>query len=291
MKIEKVAKFKPVDRFLYWINERHSIYLKRQSGEKRPWTNDEVLQSVFFTNPYRENDKTTVWFRENIREPLRNKPEVLFATVAFRWFNRISTGELLQAHGLFTRWQQAKAVRVLEKARGDGLTVFTGAYMIKAGNGPKGCKIGNVCNAITNVWKQRKRLVQVCEDDCRLEALWDELVQFKYLGGFMSYEIVCDLRYTRLLENASDVCSWTNPGPGCVRGLNRLMGLRGGDLNSRPKNHIGRMQKLMVLVNNKLKMKPRFEMREVEHSLCEWDKYERAKLKDGKLKRKYKGGA
>ena len=156
---EKVAKLKPVDRFLYWIKERHSIYLKRQAGKPKPWTDDEVLQRYFFTNPYRENDKTTVWFRENIREPLRNKPEVLFATIAFRWFNRISTGELLQSHRLLTHWQQAKAVRVLEKARGDGLTVFTGAYMIKAGNGPKGCKIGNVCNAITNIWKQRKRLV------------------------------------------------------------------------------------------------------------------------------------
>ena len=81
--------------FFMFARERHNIYLRRQQGLPRPWTDDHILNTCRFTNVYRELDKTTVWFRERVREPLRSKPEVLLATVLFRWFNRILTGEAL----------------------------------------------------------------------------------------------------------------------------------------------------------------------------------------------------
>ena len=34
---------------------------------------------------------------------------------------------------------------------------------------------------------------------------------------------------------------------------------------------------------------PPFELREIEHSLCEFDKYERIRLGQGRPKQKYKG--
>lgn len=298
---EEVAKLTPTERFLYWIRERHSIHLKREAGKPKPWTDDGVMQTVFFTNPYRENDKTTVWFRNHVREPLHNERSVLMATVIFRWFNLIRTGETLiggtpenPGENLIMGWNEAKAVARLRKQNKTG-PAFTGAYMIKAGNGPPGCKIPNVCESITRVWKERDRLIQLCHDDCRLEALWQELKKFQNLGGFMSYEIVCDLRYTDLLENATDVDTWCNPGPGALRGLTRLTGepLQRNKYNKliapKAKDHLKTMQGLLALVRKKLSKMPHFELREIEHSLCEWDKYERARLNDGKLKRIYKG--
>ena len=294
MKIEEVAKLEPVERFLYWIKERHRIYKKRQAGKSRPWTDDEVLQSIFFTNPYRENDKTTVWFRENVRDDLSGASTVLMATVIFRWFNKIETGEVLADRGLLTKWNEKQAVRALQRLHLKG-PVFTGAYMIKAGNGPKGCKIPNVCQAISNVWAQRKRLVQVCLDDCRLQALCEELQKFPHLGGFMSYEIACDLRYTYLLEDASDVDTWCNPGPGAKRGLTRLSGeslvfnSSGALVPPAFYDTQARVRQLLKVARRRLRGMPHFELREVEHSLCEWDKYERARLKNGRIKRIYKG--
>lgn len=307
MKIEEVAKKKPVDRFLYWIRERHKIYLKRKAGRQRPWTDDEVLQSYFFTNPYRENDKTTVWFRENIRDPLRNKPEVLFATVCFRWFNKIETGRLLFggdprfeedmdqrfsigcAFNLLVKWNPKMAVKRLRIRANDGYPVFTGAYMIKAGNGPKGCKIPNVCNALSNVWKNRKQILDDIEGGT-LEDACTILKEFPYLGGFMSYEIVTDLRHTYLLENASDIMTWCNPGPGCKRGLARLEGRSIERKKIRlAKDWLDQMRKLLVIAQRRLKSLPPLEMREIEHSLCEWDKYERMRLNEGRSKRKYNG--
>jgi hypothetical protein len=217
------------------------------------------------------------------------------ATVIFRWFNLIRTGELLNRHGLLTKWDESLAVKKLQSAWKEG-PVFTGAYMIKAGNGPPGCKIPNVCKSISRVWAERKRLVQVCKDDCRLQALWKKLCKFDNLGGFMAYEIVCDLRYTYLLSNASDVSTWTNLGPGANRGLARVLGEempvnKVGKIipNIRP-DRVEQVHKLLLMVRKKLPNMPRFEMREIEHSLCEFFKYDRALFNlPGKSKRKYKG--
>ena len=43
MKIKEVKRLKPVDRLIYWIRERHNIYLRRKAGKPKPWTDDEIL--------------------------------------------------------------------------------------------------------------------------------------------------------------------------------------------------------------------------------------------------------
>jgi hypothetical protein len=298
--IHEVARLPPLDRFFYWIRERHAIHLRKQRGESKPWTDDEVLRRYWFTNPYREHDKVTAWFREAVRDPLRNDPAVLFATAAFRWFNWPPTGQILLDAGLLARWREKEVVRRLTRAWAGGAgKVFTGAYMIKAGSGPPGSKIAAVCAAVTNVWKARDRLVQVCQDDCRLEALWRELKQFPFLGGFMSYEVVTDLRHTALLENATDINTWANPGPGALRGLLRLEGGVPGrgreDASRRVKDPIPKMVDLLGLARKRLSGMPPPELRDIEHSLCEVDKMERALdlhvrgIDSGRLKRRYEG--
>lgn len=297
MNIEKVKLMKPIDRFIYWIKERHAIYLKRQAGEPKPWTDDEVLQNYFFTNPYRENDKTTVWFREALRGYLPRK-DVLFATVCFRWFNKKETAkEVLVPYKLLHDWDEGTAVRTLKKLN-EKQAVFTGAFMIKVGNGPPGCKIPQVCECITEIWKDREKLTRLCRDDCRLEALWKELCKYRGLGGFLSYEIVCDLRYTPLLRNATDVDTWANIGPGAARGLARLNGqgikiAKGGMKDSNrtpPKDGLKQMIDLLAIMRKRLPDLPNFELREAEHSLCEFFKWEREAFNlGGHSKRRYNG--
>lgn len=300
MNIAEVSKLSPVDRFLYWIRERHNIYLRRRAGLPRPWTDDEILQQFYFTNPYREHDKVTVWFREHVRDQLRNDPSVLMATVIFRWFNYIPTGKMLMEptgdspeFGLLTHWVKNVAVLRLRRARDAGRKVFTGAYVISS---PKGMpKLEGICKRITNVWNDRFRLSSEVESARRLQDAHAVLTRYEGLGKFMAYEIVSDLRYTYYLENALDIREWCNPGPGCVRGLLRIAGEnfdasdRGTHPRLRPKDWQQRMINLLHIVEKRLKGMPRFEMREIEHSLCEYDKYERARLGEGHLKRTYNG--
>lgn len=305
-RIARVKRMDPMDRFMYWIIERHSIYLKREAGKPKPWSIDPIFQTIFFTNPYRENDKVTKWFRENIRDPLKNSPDVLMATIIFRWFNRIDTGKLLldssglrktdNKFGLLTDWNESRAISILKKRNEvEGLPVFTSAFMIKVSHGPPGCKIPQVCECISALWKDRNILRAWCQS---LEGLWNVLKTYKGLGGFLSYEIVTDLRHTSLLDKAPDINTWANPGPGASRGLNRLNGIpiimaKGGTKDTGrkpPKDWQIQMCDLLLVVNSRLpKHMPRFELREVEHSLCEYDKMERVLFNQGKSKRRYDG--
>ena len=295
---EDVKKMLPMQRFLYWIEERYKIHLKRWiAGKPKPWTDDEVMQNVFFTMPYREMDKTTLWFKDHIRLPLNYDAErVLFATVCFRWFNYIPTGRLLLAETsriedtVFCDWNVIRCKNIL---RGQD-KIFTGAFNISNGGStkPKLCRVTE--DYIQPIWDDRKRILDqiLSGGEPTMQKVHKILTKYAGFGGkgFMAYEVVCDLRYTCLLEDAPDKCEWTNMGPGARRGINRLF--------DRPintplsKKWLDDMQYILVTVQAHFgDTLPEFEMREIEHSLCEFDKAERARFGEGHIKRKYNGNS
>jgi hypothetical protein len=295
MKLEEVAKLSPIDRLCYWVRERHQIYLKKLCGDPPPWTDDPILQDYWFTNPYREHDKVTKWFRENIREPLRDDPAVLFATICFRWFNRPTTGKVLIERDLLCHWDADFAIEALQEQSKSG-PVFTGAFVIPNSNSTKP-KINYICeDVLPKAWERcgpdgdiRNQLTDAPNRN-RMEQTHKLLGSLPGFGGhgFMAYEVVCDLRYTYLLENAPDKCTWSNPGPGAKRGMNRVMGR---PPTSTCKDYPQRSLEVLQYLRRKLPKMPPFEMREVEHICCEFDKWERARSGDTtmKMKRRYNG--
>ena len=266
-----------------------------------------MLQSYFFTNPYRENDKVTQWFAKHIRDPLTDDPRVIFATVCFRWFTWIPTGIALMnyvhpterfntagAHlGLLTKWNLVDCMKLLMDRQDKGLQIFTGAFNI-SNSGSTDPKIHRVCrDYITPVWDARSDLIPDLESCKTLEQMHKVLMKFPGLGGsgFMAYEIVCDLMHTSYFESVSGADSWANPGPGAKRGLNRVLE-RPIDAPVSKGVYLTESRQIMLEVNRKLRAVkyPLADMRTIEHSLCEFDKYERARLNDGHMKRRYNGG-
>lgn len=344
--------------FFAFARERHAVYLRRQAGQAWPWTEDPVLRQYSFCNLFRENDRTTKWLRDYVREPLRARPEVLLAVTLFRWFNRTTTGEAIFRQGSLIghdAWNQ-----FLETGNTDFLRsailqyvgpkgpYVTGAYTIVGKTGLP--KLDGVLWCVDNFakgefgtdmfagyvqqgvwttgWRALVDTMLACagtESQFTLEETWRWLRQVPYLGDFMAYEIVTDLRHTALLEHAPDVQTWANPGPGAARGLARVYGreIRGnvtcGVLPNKAEM-ILEMQALLALSKlpeywpqwhmpivsvtphtnyqgenwcrgYKLEPQesrlrhdswPRWEMREVEHWLCEFQKYRKAQLGEGR---------
>ncbi len=296
MKVEEVRKLSPIAKFLYFIRTRHNIHLKKERGEPAPWTDDEVLRSFFFTNPYRENDKVSSWFRENVRGPLKDSTDVVFATICFRWFNWIPTGEVLIKNNLLVDWNCKKAIKVLQQFEEAGNKVFTGAFNI-SNSGSKKPKIERVCeDYIQPVWQNIDWILEelkrgAYERKSTMQNVHEFLHEnFMGLGGsgFMAYEIVCDLRYTWVLEHAPDTCTWSSMGPGAKKGLNLILG-RGVDEPVSKELWKVKSHSLLKIVQQRLSKMPRFEMREIEHSLCELMKYCTALDGSGHMKRRYNG--
>lgn len=312
---------------------RHSIYLKRAAGVPGPWTDDPIMLSGRFCNIFRELDTVTIWIEENIRKPYADHEYLWFMLCIARYINWPPTLEALieaaEKHNVpcwpshpdfdlgeayiatepagFTGSSMTWALHQCAKRQGK---VYTGAYMIRAESDPskpwyswsKHKYIAEI--VLGRLWEDRHEWTAMLEDQVdggmTLEDCWTLFQNPRYVGWgpFMAYEVVTDLRHTRYLEQAPDIYTWANAGPGAIRGLNRLYGR---DLNAKPKASQTNAEMLELMndlngydepVFNQVfgepgQVPPRFEMRDIEHSLCETDKYFRVKLGQGKMRAKY----
>jgi hypothetical protein len=263
---------------------------------------------------YRELDRVTQWFKDHVREPMRATPEVLLATIAFRWFNRPTTGEAIFSQGFLddgrSSWDYFLETGDTGKMResiklmcGEGPYV-NGAYIILGQQGMP--KLDGVLACIRTVWNSSEvyggRHWRAVAESClegreSLQSVWDWFRQYPYSGDFISYEVVTDLRHTDLLGCAPDIMTWANPGPGAERGLARVTG-RGVSYRAVQKKvsksaMIEEMRDLLKMSRDRQFWPQRqgwtpLEMREIEHTLCEFDKYERTRTDEGKPKARYR---
>jgi 5-hmdU DNA kinase-like protein len=285
--------------FFYWMNERHNIYLKRKAGEKWPWTKDKILREYKFTNVFRQLDRVTEeWTKRYIARLGGAKKlsdgDLLFQCAMFRLFNWPDTYDCLY-YNMGANWNTAKAIKLLtDRQHNDHEQIFTGAYIIPNA-GRTEPKVQVICEALDELYKQRDKLAKRIRKARSMERAVEFLETIPTIGGFIGYEIACDLRHTRLLSDATDILSWANPGPGAKRGIHRLLAgsadkLKGLDYNKH-------MRALLVLATDRdkpvlgdhiFKCEWPFEMREIEHSLCEFDKMMRVKNGEGRPRSKYR---
>src|SRR5574343_225553 len=297
-----------------FMRARPQIYRDRKDGKPGSWTSDPILVGGRFCNIFRELDTVTIWIREHIREPFADHPHLWFMLAIARYINGPPTLNMLMLqdrHGerLYPgAWPDDPNFRpealtaALEDIAASGHKVYTGAYMIRAESDPnkpwyswsKHRYIAEI--VLGRLWERRSgweyTLAGKNEGYPNLERTWD-VFQDPYFvgwGPFMAYEVVTDLRHTRYLRDANDTMTWANAGPGAIRGLNRMYGR---DLNAQPpKSQTNEEMRLLMLEMNASidlwpEPWPELEMRDVEHSLCEFDKYERVRHGEGKMRSKY----
>jgi sRNA-binding regulator protein Hfq len=159
-------------------------------------------------------------------------------------------------------------------------------------------KVTGVAECVSHIWKAKESILSrlhenLVKDESSLEATWLILRDYPYMGPFMAYEVVTDLRHTYLLENAKDILTWANAGPGAMRGLNRLTG-RPLDYSRKSHPWCEEMQDLFEQVKKILapsiifRNGANYEMREIEGGLCEFDKYSRIYKSEGRTRSVYK---
>jgi hypothetical protein len=258
-------------RYFSFINKRHKIYLDRKAGLPKPWTDDPILQKYKFTNIFRELDRGTIWYREHIREPHADDSELFFNTCLYRHFNYYPTVEKI---GYYTCNYMPEVLETyLRMWKSSNGKIYTSAHMISGTLG--GDKISQSCwKILLPLWNNREKLQPKSGDT--LQKAFERFKTPGY-GPFTRYEVITDLRHTRYLENASDIMTWANPGPGAMRGCERLLGVWTRGKHPYSKEHYIVIMRTMLSMSKDLleSYVPEMEMRDIEHSLCEWDKYER----------------
>ena len=275
-----------MQRFFNTAIERHRIYQLRTDPRviEPPWTTDPIFQRCRFCNVYRELDKVTVWIREEWREPYADHKNLAFAMAIARLINWPPT---LEEIGFPKRWNPERVAKIIRDRKADDKKVYTGAYLL--GSAPTGSARGDylVHDILTPLYSKIKT-APIYGD---IELSWNWLRLQKGIGDFLAYEIASDLRHTRYLRNAPDIMTWTNMGPGALRGLTRLWGYqpktRKEDGYIFPKARA--LEAAQMLLKRSKEYLPDFmppwEMRDVEHWNCEYDKYERITRNQGVLEK------
>lgn len=327
------AQQKGLDAFFAYARARHECYIMKNADPS--WKIDDPILSHFsFCNVFRNLDKTTVWLATNVRDPMnkRRDPHLMLAVVLFRLFNRIETGEamfrddnLLGDHSAFDEFVRTGKTTPLRQAilrrLGKKGPFVTGSYIIA---GPGGMSKLDGMLKVFKAFYDGEALFTLDRNGTTLQMDWKQAAhymtthkvplesthewfrQFNYFGTFHSYEIVTDLRWTHLLGRAPDIYSWANPGPGCRRGLNVMMGR---DKEARPwANQSELLNEMDIILDESGSMRQwikfatkmranypklvtplKWEMRDVEHTLCEWDKYVRTMKGEGRPRGRYRG--
>lgn len=256
-----------LDLFFSTAIERYNIFLRREAGMPQPWTADKWFAKYRFCNVHRSNDITTRWFKTNVIDVKESMNELLFASIGFRWFSRISTGQLLLDLLLKPRAQfDAQEWRTrLMNAKG---RLFTSAFITNGEN-----------------WETRwETTLRVLEQLREVEFsgsskdIWHQLQIAHGVGPFMAMEAVKDAQY-RWLHDKDD---WVNLGPGAKRGL---------ALDGVPRRSTSRLDRCHEIVEIAKTRWPSewevFDLNAVEHWLCEVYKYHRAENGGTQPKRLY----
>jgi alpha-glutamyl/putrescinyl thymine pyrophosphorylase clade 1 len=273
-------------QLLYWVKEREAIRVRRANGEPFPWTGDEILKKWSFCNVRREADRTTRWIAENWRAPHADDPDLWFAIVIARFVNWPDT---LAALGYPLPWDPEFFLKVTNARKVRDEICFGPAYNISNG-GKKTSKPEYLVQGVfAPLWGPltRKRLRP--RDDDSLHSFYGRLKAMPGFGSFMAGQVVADVKYVAPLKYAPDWFTFAVPGPGSKRGLNRVLG-RPVDAPWRDDDTwraaFHRLREQIMPEPARIDLGD-LHAADLQNCLCEMDKFERARLGEGKPKRRF----
>ncbi len=271
-----------------WVSKREAVRVKKDAGEPGPWTDDPILATYRFCNVRREDDRGTVWIRENIRNNWPDHPHLWFMLCIARQINWPDTLYDIIENGAwpdreeFRTWQIADTLNA-RKARGE--KVYTGAYMISAPAKKGACKQHYIADTVLGaLWNRRDYFPKRANSLCAVHS-W--ITQSNGWGQFMAYQAVVDMRFTSILDAAEDAQSWAAAGPGTIRGLNRVHG-RALDFALPQYQALKEMRAIYKIATSETGVEMDFS--DVPNILCETDKFLRVRNGEGKPRALYVAG-
>lgn len=277
-----------INELFNFIYERHAIYQRRAQGKPKPWTKDLILQQYKFCNVYRELDTVTQWIANNWRWPHREDPNLWFAMCVARLVNWPVTMEEMKYP---VPWNPRHFMTIMNSGTPTGKR-WGGAYIVSTNGNKISKEIYIAERVLTPLWDDRKAMTEIYQGAKYLNVFHQYLMEFDGLGSFLAAQVIADLKYVSPLCKAYDWHTWAASGPGSRRGLNRVFNkpvdspwLEGAWLHA--------LQTLHKEITSFMKAKnlPELHAQDLQNCLCEFDKYERTRLGEGRPRSRYQGAA
>lgn len=268
-----------VEALVAFVKAREQIRINREAGLPREqWTSDPIFQKYRFCNVRREDDRVTRWIRENWRDPYADSELLWFGMMVARLFNDPAVLKDLRVPPAARAWNPGAVLRALNDRRDAGGRVFNPAYMLRSDDAVRKTDYA-VSLVLTPAWKNRRSLAY--RDGEPLAAFAERLCALHGMGGFLAGQVIADAKHGTVMRGAPDWSTWAVSGPGSRRGMNRVIGRR-ERAGWRESEWLTAVQEVRRLINPMLGMS--LDAQDTQNCLCEFGKYERARLGEGRPK-------
>jgi thymidylate kinase len=280
-----IAPLKPTavyDTYWRFAAERQAIFFRRMEGLPPPWTEDRILATYKFTNPYRASDRVSQYLIRNViyRDDLASAPDsIFFRVMLFKLFNKIATWESLQSALGPIDWATYSFElydQVLTRLTDKGTRIYSAAYIIPcSGRESERKHRGHLAlleRMIANAVPHRLM-------ECRsMQEAFELMKSFPGIGDFLAYQFVTDINYSQLTSFSE--MEFVVPGPGALDGIRKCF-LDIGSLNEpeiikfmteRQEQEFARLG----LHFNSLWTRP-LQLIDCQNLFCEVDKYARVR--------------
>lgn len=264
----------------YWrfATERQAIYEARQAGKPGPWTADPILRAHRFTNCYRATDRVSQFLIRHVAYRGSQEPrEIVFRTLLFKLFNKISTWLLLERSLGELTWASFDTARynaVLDAHFADGERLYSAAYVVPPPALGATRKHTNHLRLLDLMMRDGvdKRLA----DAPSMEAAFEVLRSYPAIGNFLAYQFLVDINYTVALDFSES--EFVVPGPGARDGIQKCFG---PDANGIERDIIVYMEQTQEQHFARLGLRfsglrgRRLQLIDCQNLFCEVDKYSR----------------
>lgn len=210
----------------YWrfAAMRQAVYEARRAGEQGPWTDDPILLRHRFTNCYRAADRVSQYLIRHVSyEGTQQLEEVVFRTLLFKMFNRVSTWQLLREAFGEISWEKfdyAAYNDVLSRAFADGRKLYSAAYVVPPPRLGADRKHSNHLRLLELM--MTGDIGGKIADGGSLRSAFQILRTFPAMGDFLSYQFAIDLNYSAVFD--FDEMEFVMPGPGARDGIRKCFG-------------------------------------------------------------------
>ena len=282
--------------FLSFLIEREEIRLRKEAGLPRPWTKDKILNTYKFTNVRRENDRTSRAFAEfykaNITEDTPRNSILLNCGIA-RYFG---TSEFLLSLGWQDTFDEDRIINHARERIAKRERVFTGAYVItnQGISAPKEYVVTHYF--LKGLWEAADDIIFREDFTDHWESFIERLMLVEGFGGsgFMAKEVTLDYIMATGWDPV-DFDFWSPSGPGARRGAARVMGID-DPLSSEGMVYFRSADKTLEIMRELFKLLrgqwpvsfAPLRLTDIQFQLCEFDKYERVRLGQGKPRSRYR---
>lgn len=265
-----------------FITERDAVRERRDAGLEPPWTADPAIAGYRYCNVRREDDKVTRWIAANWRNKNTAHPNLVLAMVLARMVN---WPESLEQIGFPNKWDPDRVKMILQLRQSTKQKTWSAAYMITT----CGKRMSKEDYVVDHVCGEAYRRAFSWEPGDYLEDAHDILQGVDGLGSFLAAQVIADLKNIPgyPLAQAPDWHTWSAPGPGSLRGLNWFFHDKpDGPITA--KRYELKIQECWAEVKSLLPAALQdLHMQDFQNCLCEFSKYCRIRLGDGRVRSRY----